>query len=113
MIAKLDAVDDREQAQAFTSVEIGVPNTDLPELPEGEFYWRDLMGMTVVNQQGYNLGVVSDMLETGANDVMVVKANAKDAFGKQERLLPYLLDQVVLNINLTEKQISVDWDPGF
>lgn len=112
-IAKLDGVDDREQAQAYTTIDIAVPSDDMPELPEGEFYWRDLIGMTVVTQQGYSLGAVTDMLETGANDVLVVKANANDAFGKQERLIPYLLDQVVLNINLTEKQISVDWDPGF
>ncbi len=71
------------------------------------------MGMQVITSNGYDLGVVSDMMETGANDVLVVKANFNDGFGKKERLIPYLLDQVVLNVSQENKQIEVDWDPGF
>ena len=66
----------------------------------------------VVTTQGYDLGHVSDIMETGANDVLVVKANLKDGFGKKERLIPYLMTK--LSIGSTEnKQICVDWDPGF
>lgn len=113
LIAKFKGVDDRDLAQTFVSAEIEVDESQLPELPEGEFYWRDLIGMTVVNKQGYNLGVVCDILETGANDVLVIKANANDAFGKKERLIPYLFEQVIDSIDGDQKQINVDWEPGF
>jgi 16S rRNA processing protein RimM len=53
------------------------------------------------------------MLETGANDVLVVKANLNDGFSKKERLIPYLLEQVVESVSIENKQICVDWDPGF
>jgi 16S rRNA processing protein RimM len=85
----------------------------MPELPEGEFYWRDLIGMSVVTTNGYDLGQVSDIMETGANDVLVVKANRNDGFGKKERLIPYVEDQVIHSVSEKDKQICVDWDPGF
>jgi 16S rRNA processing protein RimM len=69
--------------------------------------------MSVVTDKGYDLGQVSDIMETGANDVLVVKANLKDGFGKKERLIPYLMDQVILSVSTENKQICVDWDPGF
>lgn len=113
LIVKVANVDDRDVAQAYVGSEIIVNEKSLPELPDGEFYLRDLIGMTVVTNQGYNLGSVSDVMETGANDVLVVKANLNDGFGKKERLIPYLFEQVVKSVSLETKQICVDWDPGF
>lgn len=113
LIAKVEGVDDRDQAQALVSSEVQVSPEVLPELPEGEFYWKDLIGMAVVTDKGYNLGEVTDILETGSNDVLVVKANRNDGFGKKERLVPYLEDQVILSVSQEDKQIEVDWDPGF
>ena len=113
LIAKVAGIDDRDQAQALVGSEILVSEAALPELPEGEFYWRDLIGMSVVTTQGYDLGTVTEMMETGANDVLVVKANPNDGFSKKERLVPYLLEQVVISVSLENKQICVDWDPGF
>lgn len=113
LIAKFNGIDDRDQAQSFVSSEIFVDSSQLPELPEGEFYWRDLIGMTVVTDKGYDLGKVSDIMETGANDVLVVNANRNDGFGKKERLIPYVEDQVILSVDSETKQICVDWDPGF
>jgi len=98
---------------AFTNVEISVDSAQLPELPLGEFYWRDLIGMSVITDKGYNLGVVDDLMETGSNDVLVVKANKKDAFGQSERLIPFLTDSVIKEVKYEEKQITVDWEPGF
>ncbi len=112
-IAKFANVNDRDDAMAFTNAEIAVQAEQLPELPEGEFYWRDLIGMSVVTEKGYDLGTVDDLMETGSNDVLVVKANSKDAFGKSERLIPYLTDSVVKGVNAADRQITVDWDPGF
>ena len=99
--------------QFIVGSEIIVAENVLPELPEGEFYWRDLIGMVVVTTKGYNLGTVSELMETGANDVLVVKANPNDGFGQKERLIPYLADQVVISVSAETKQICVDWDPGF
>ncbi len=112
-IAKLKGVDDREMAQTLTNAEIGVDLSVFPELEDGDFYWHDLIGCQVMNLQGYNLGKVSELMETGSNDVLVVKANIKDAFGKQERLIPFLFEQVVKRVDLTTKTIEVDWDAGF
>ena len=113
LIVKVGNIDDRDEAQALVGSEILTSETSLPDLPQGDFYWRDLIGMNVVTTQGYDLGVVSDMMETGANDVLVVKANLKDGFSKKERLIPYILEQVIESVSIENKQICVDWDPGF
>jgi len=101
MVAKLSGVDDRDQAFALRGAEISIPREALPPAEEGEFYWADLVGLDVVNLQGEHLGQVEELLETGANDVLVVK-------GDKERLLPYV-DAIVLEVNLAEKKIRVDW----
>jgi 16S rRNA processing protein RimM len=112
-IAKLASVEDRDQANVLTNAEIAVFEEQLPDLPDGEFYWRDLIGLSVVTNKGYDLGKVDDMLETGSNDVLVVKANPNDGFGKGERLIPYLTESVVLKVDLDAKEVTVDWDPSF
>lgn len=101
MVAKLAGVDDRDQAFALRGAEVSIPREALPPAEEGEFYWADLVGLDVVNLQGEHLGQVIDLLETGANDVLVVK-------GDRERLLPYV-DAIVLEVNLAESKIRVDW----
>ena len=113
LIVKLEGVSDRDQAQVFVNAEIAVTQTSLPALDDGEFYWKDLMGLTVVNEAGYDLGVVDDIMETGSNDVLVVKANRTDAFGKKERLVPFLTDSVIKTVDKTQGRIIVDWDPDF
>lgn len=113
LIAKFSHLSDRNEAQLITGAEILVKSELLPNLPEGEFYWRDLIGMDVVNTQGYNFGKVTDIMETGSNDVLVVKANHNDGFGKKERLIPYIDEQVIKHVSLDSKQIDVDWEPGF
>ncbi len=90
MIIKLKGVDDRDAANLLTNCEIVVDSSQLPQLEEGDYYWKDLMGCRVVTTEGYDLGKVVDMMETGSNDVLVIKANLKDAFGIKERLVPFL-----------------------
>jgi len=113
LIAKLVGVENRDDAEALTNLEISIKTSQLPELADDDFYWRDLVGMQVITEQGYDLGVVKELFETGANDVMLVKANANDAFGQKERMVPYLLDQVVKQVDRQAKTIKVDWDPAF
>ncbi|MCM2680482.1 ribosome maturation factor RimM [Echinimonas agarilytica] len=112
LVAKFDGIDDRNEAERLTNATITVHESVLPKL-ENEFYWRDLIGCEVITTKGYNLGKVEGLLETGSADVLRVKANPKDAFGQTERLIPYIDGQFVLDINMVDKQITVDWDPGF
>ena len=112
-VCKLAGLDVREDAQLMTNFEIAIDPASLPELSEDEFYWRELFGMQVFTTKGYDLGEVTDLLETGSNDVLVIKANRKDAFGQKERLVPYLEEQVIKKVDREARRIEVDWDPGF
>jgi 16S rRNA processing protein RimM len=67
----------------------------------------------VTNINGYNMGIVEQIVATGSNDVLLVKANAKDAFGKAERMIPFVPEQFIKQVDLQGKQILVDWDPDF
>lgn len=113
VIAKLVGVETRDDAESIKNLEISIKADQLPQLADDEFYWRELVGMQVVTLKGYDLGVVKELFETGANDVMLVKANPNDAFGQKERMLPYLYEQVIKEVNKAENTITVDWDPGF
>jgi 16S rRNA processing protein RimM len=108
MVVQFDDVNDRDQAMAMSGQMIFVKQSDLPKLPKGEFYWQQLIGLTVKNET-VTIGKVSSILETGANDVLVCK-NANE--GKADVLIPYNND-VVLDIELEAGTILVDWDPDF
>ncbi len=112
-VCRLEGFDQREESQSLTGRSVYVDESALPPLPEGEFYLNSLIGMHVVNTDGYDLGVVQDLMETGANDVLVVKANENDAYGKKERLLPLVLDHTVLRVDSDRNVVEVVWDPDF
>jgi 16S rRNA processing protein RimM len=106
LIARIAGCDDRDQAAALVGREIAVRRSQLPELGADEFYWSDLEGLKVLTPTGRDLGRVSRLLDTGANDVLVVK-------GERERLIPYLWGPVVRQVDLAAGWIVVDWDPDF
>lgn len=97
---------DRDVAQLYTNAEIAVEREQLPKLADNEYYWTDLEGLKVTNKAGVILGTIEYILATGSNDVLVVK-------GDKQYLIPFLLDQFVLNIDLANKNMLVDWDPEF
>jgi len=114
-VVHIVGVDDRDVAGGYTSVDIAVPSDQLPDLDEGEFYWSQLQGLAVITEyQGVEkrLGIVSKLMETGANDVLVVSPDDQ-SIDKTERLIPYVPDQFVLSVNLDKSEIRVDWDPEF
>jgi 16S rRNA processing protein RimM len=113
LVAKLVGVDNRDDAEGIKNLEISIKAEMLPELDDSDVYWRELVGMRVVTDKGYNLGVIKELFETGANDVLLVKANLNDAFGQKERMVPYLLDQVIKQVDRQAKTVTVDWDPAF
>ncbi len=106
LVARLKGVTDRDAAFALRGHTISVPQSALPAKAPGEYYWRELIGLRVETQDGVALGQVSDLLETGANDVLVVA-------GERERLIPYLPEQTVQSVDLDQGLIEVDWDPDF
>lgn len=113
LVAKLTAVENREAAQQLTGFEIAVPAEGLPELPDDEFYWRDLVGLRVVNTEKYDMGIVNHLMPTVANDVLVVNANSNDAFGKRERLIPFIQSQYIVSVDKESGVITVDWPADF
>lgn len=111
LVAKLKGLEDREVARTYAEFEILVPRSELPELDDGEFYWSQLEGLKVIDTNGQLFGVLDHMLETGANDVMVVKPCA-GSLDDRERLLPYT-EQCVQSVDLAAGEIRVDWDADF
>ncbi|OGT60128.1 MAG: 16S rRNA processing protein RimM [Gammaproteobacteria bacterium RIFCSPHIGHO2_12_FULL_45_12] len=102
IIAKFPGIDNPEDARLLTGKHIAITRAQLPDLANDEFYWSDLEGLTVINQRGQVLGTVNYLIETGSNDVLVVK-------GEKERAIPYL-KHVILKVDLTQREIHVDWD---
>jgi 16S rRNA processing protein RimM len=99
---------DCNQAQEWVGFEIWADQGQMPELDEGEYYWQQLHGLQVINSADEVLGRIDHILETGANDVLVVKAD-KDSIDDQERLIPYVEEQVVLKIDVDVGKMWVDW----
>lgn len=111
LVAHITGVDDRTQAESYRGLEIAVPATALPRLPEGDYYWRELQGLRVWCRDGVGtvlLGVVDHLIETGANDVLVVKA-CDGSIDTRERLIPYLPGDTVKRVDLDEAVIEVEW----
>lgn len=113
-VAHIKGVDDRDLAASYTACDIAVERALLPNLDEGEYYWHQLEGLAVYTSVGgeQRLGVVSKMMETGANDVLVVQGDAQ-SIDQRERLVPYVPGQFVVSVDLQAGRILVDWDPEF
>ncbi len=106
LVAHFPGVDDRDAAEALGGSEIWVARDRLPPPKPGEFYWVDLEGLKVTNLDGVEFGTVSHLFDTGANDVMVVE-------GERQRLIPFLYDQFVKDVDFEAGKITVDWDAEF
>ena len=111
LLVKLQGIDDRDAALAVKSKHIAVPREQLPKAGKDEYYWSDLIGLKVTNQQQVDLGEVVDVFATGANDVLSVK-QAENKQAERERLIPFIAS-VVLEVDLKAKTMLVDWDAEF
>jgi len=106
LVAELEGISDRDMAESLAGQKIAVRRDQLPELKGAQYYWADLIGAKVVNQDGLELGSIEQMIATGANDVMVVK-------GDRERLIPFVKPSYVTQVDLPARCVTVDWDPDF
>ena len=104
VIARFDGCHDRDEARGYLGCEVAVERSRLPDVDDGEFYWADLVGSRVSTSSGVHLGKVVRLLETGANDVMVVQ-------GAIERLIPFLPGTVVQRVDIERGVMVVDWHP--
>ena len=105
LVAKLEGCEDRDAAAAYRGQDVAVSRSTFPAAQADEFYWADLIGLRVVNEQDEDLGTVTRLLETGANDVLVVE-------GDRERLIPFT-EQVIRRVDLPERVIRVDWGADY
>ena len=96
----------REEAETYKQCHIAISPEQLPKLPKGEYYWSDLEGLKVINHLGIVLGEVSHLIATGSNDVMVVQ-------GEREHMIPYLMDDYIVQIDLAAGELHVRWDADF
>ena len=113
-VAHFEGVEDREAAAGLAGTRVGLPRDVLPALDDGQYYWVDLIGLEVLDEAGESLGVVQEMIETGANDVMVVRPGIAPAPGRaptreRERIIPFLAGDVVRKVDLDAGRILVSW----
>lgn len=106
LAALLPGFEDREQAATLVGTQIFVRREQLPATEKDEYYWSDLEGLEVKTTQGELLGRVERLMETGANDVLVIRGN-------REHLVPFIQGQYVTRVDLEDGTIEVDWDPEF
>jgi 16S rRNA processing protein RimM len=106
VVAKLKGIDDRTAAELWAKREIAVPREWLDDEDDGTYYWIDLIGADVVNQLGERLGKIETLMETGANDVLVVKS------GSTETLIPFI-EQYLINVDREKKLVTVNWDTSW
>ena len=107
IIVRLDGIDDRTEAERLNGLEIFIPRSALPPPQPDEYYWVDLEGMSVVTVDGIDLGRISHLFATGANDVIAVRDDSR------ERLIPFVQPNFVTKIDFDNNTMTVDWDPDF
>lgn len=110
VVAHARGIDDRSMAEALRGARIFVPRSSFPLVKTDEYYWVDLIGLSVSNREGVVLGVVQDLLSTGPQTVLVITEDSNGS--KVERMIPFVsafIDDVCLN----QKVITVDWQPDY
>ena len=103
-------VTDRNGAEALKGARVFVSRSSFPTPEDGEYYWVDLMGLPVTNREGVSLGVVHDLLATGPQTVLVLRAD--EGSKKVERMIPFV-DAFIDKVDLQARCITVDWQPDY
>jgi 16S rRNA processing protein RimM len=103
-VAQINGIDDRDEAQLLTGALIGVARDSIPDPQQDEYFWHDLIGSEVTNQQGDMLGQVAELMETGAHAILSIKAKG----AKRDLLVPFT-EEYVLSVDAKQKQLVVNW----
>ena len=109
LVAKLSGIETREEAEQWIGADIAISRDMLPRTDQDDYYWADLIGLNVHTTDGEDIGTIIRLMETGSNDVLVVKNDQT----RKEHLIPWVMEQVIKNVDLSEGQILVDWDTDF
>jgi len=105
-VGHIEGCDDRNMAGLCTHLNLYIPRAQLPKLSDNEYYWHDLEGLQVINQEGVMLGTIDYLFNNGASDVMVIR-------GDKERLIPYVLDDIIVRVDIANRCLYVNWDAEF
>ncbi len=111
IIARIDGVNYRDEAEALIGTEIAIHKDQLEVLAENEYFWRDLIGLSVETINGEKLGRIDWLFNTGSNDVIVIKDT--ESTEEKEHLLPFVFDDVIKSVDIEKSLMVVDWDPEF
>jgi len=115
VVAKIDGLDDRNDAESLRGCRIFLPRSAFPKASKDEYYWVDLIGLNVVNREGFALGSVRDLMATGPNSVLCVEYQATQQDGgvkAEERMIPFV-SAYVDSVDIAGKLITVDWQPDY
>ena len=105
VVAQVQEVADRNAAEALRGARLFIARSSFPTADADEYYWVDLIGMSVVNRQDEALGTVIGLLDTGPHSVLRIQpADAK----AEERLVPFVAAYVD-DVSMADKRITVDW----
>ena len=115
VVAKIDDLDDRNDAEALRGCRIFLPRSAFPKASKDEYYWVDLIGLNVVNREGIALGCVRDLMATGPHSVLCVQYQVSQEDGSnkdEERMIPFV-SAYVDSVDIAAKLITVDWQPDY
>ena len=104
IVVKLENIDDRNTAKSLINSKIQILRSDLPKLSNENYYWSDLVGLSVLNSEEKVIGKIESLIETGANDVMVINT-AKD----ERVLVPFVMHEIIKEVNLELNYVRIDW----
>ncbi len=111
LVASFKEVPDRNMAETMNGVSVWVDKSHLPALSENEYYWSDLVGLTVINEEGENLGMIKEIFESPAHEIIYIKPTS-ESIDDEERLIPWHVD-IVLNVDLAAKTMLVAWGKDY
>ena len=104
IVAKLEKIDDRNTAESLINSKIQILRSDLPKLSNENYYWSDLVGLSVLNSEEKVIGRIESLIETTANDIMVINTP------KDERVLvPFVMHEIIKEVNLELNYVKIDW----
>lgn len=106
LLIHVKGYDSPELAKQLTGIELATTRSQLPKLPEGEFYWHDLIGLDVYTTEQVLLGSVVNIISNAAHPLLEIK-------GEKQHLVPLLFDKFILEVDLSKNKVIADWDPEF